>query len=78
MDNNDELADPRGCRDDSPGFGWFDKHGVVRLRLFTNAYYRDLRAAFDALHAQIKIDGASRANFEEAVQRITGRVVERP
>ena len=79
VDNNDTYADPRACDPNKAGFMWRpmpqDPSGILHLRFFTNAYYRDLRAGSDALHARIMPNGQARTNFEMAASRISARVV---
>jgi hypothetical protein len=79
VDNNDTYADPRACDPDKAGYMWraLDANGPLCLRFFTNAYYRDLRAGADTLHARVMPRSPARTNFEAAVSRISARVVSR-
>lgn len=65
------------CIPADQGFGWVDEAGVPRLRLHTNAYLRDFEQAFNSLESRVLVVGSERGSFEQAVQRLRGRRVEK-
>lgn len=75
--NDDGPENPRAVGADLPGIGWCHWQGKEKptsLGFFTNAFYRDLRDAFDALKIAV-LNGTRRTHFETAITRIWSRKV---